>query len=1128
MARAAFTIWLCLALLYCPARGNQEDALPPLALVFSDDFSEDNSQQYKVDGPAEGFVIGNGALSVSQGVKVSRPINAYQSLSVAFDLRLTKEIPKQEQLDFAISFWANTWQFRLEINRFPFQAADECSVAFTALNKNGSTAWSKKLVSNLPACEGRWHMTCENGLLVVEIEKQRLFQFFTYPRPFTAFSQVEIQSNGVPVHFDSWVCRGQKLSSVDRDRLRGYASNENKIKLARAASASQRHLEALSLWRECLVGWPLFDEQTASVAFIQMEAGLAEITSGNVTDGLSRLEIAWPSLLQATPADHPWHIAGEALLREAHQRLKVRTPIQNVGSEWHKAFVKMWRAWEHVSWKSKVSLVADRHHLHRRWEHISKLSAEDLTGLEQMQTQSALAQATFVQGDAKLALAQARQATGQLKLMLDRGSEFSFLEEELGDLLILDARCQCLLANLDLKELDRKVRSAQEYWVKALPTDHAKHLIADHNVACMDYFLGNWLQSASGLRKALKQTKTMLGDGAPEALETQTALGMLLINLGEPRESEELRTDAMWQYAAMTTAGWLPIGIPTIEAFVIREELMVHPSLMMFFGAAAPAPPSFDPLSFHADSLTLARLAARIDQLAPLLASTPWNEPSSRAKRVIAGLAPANSPLHSMANWIGHGLVKFEALPESHPWRVWLQRREGSRSFIARGSPPAAPVTKIDEFRTASLQHLQSSLQESIRVFGEDHPETAWCYEALSLAYYTLGRLDEASVHSEKSLEIFSRRLDSKHFRTLAIRNTQGIVEFYRQNLKPAFEILQQNASNRRETLGDYHLETLRSLSDVAVVARSLGQYDVARRLIEQAIERWPKNDDSHEPMLGGKSEYRQIALINRAVLQAESGDYALAESRFLELLEQADFSHQRHVVLLSLSSLAIMKGEFNTAESYLLEAQSLLRDRKFPPDPQIDHSLGVVYRELGQLNRSREYLDKALQQRRENKFGAPYELGDTLTSLGILEQTEGNLSQALQVFSDAAKSYVQQLGPVGLRQADSIRRVALSAHLQGEHLVAISSAESALKLKRQLVDSLAPSMSEAETLLFANTLSEHEPLLSALFVDNQKNAAVALQSVWQRKAIVTRLLERRRVRLQAATDPEVRLRAAN
>ena len=1129
MARVALPIVFCCTLFFCPAMANQDDASKSLALLFFDDFSKAASVRYNVEGPPEGFVIENGMLSLSQGVRASRVIGAYQSLLVEFDLRLPKDVPENDKLDFAIGFPVGSLQFRCEISRSSYDPPGAYTVAYTALTNNGSTAWSSRSVSDLSNCEGHWRMACENGRLVVEKDGNRLFQFFTSPRPLMEFSRLEIQSNGVPVHLDSLACHGEQLSAVELMRLRIYADNRKKIALARAASADRRHLEAIPLWRESLVGWPLSDERTASVAFIQMEAGLAEISGGNVTDGMSRLESAWPSLSRATPADHPWHIAGEALLREAHQRLKERTPVQDVHRMWDESFTNMWKAWNDVSWQGKTSLEADRQHLLYRWQQISKFNEADLVTLERMQKQSALAQATFVQGDARLGLRQAQEAIRQLKLMLDnRGSGFSFLEEELGDLLTLDARCQFLLANFDLKELEREVRSVRDHWGKSLPDDHPKRLVADHNVACIDYLRGNWLQSASSLRKTLQQSKALFGESAPETLETQTALGMLLINLGEPSESEKLRIDAMWRYAEMTTAGWLPIGTPTIEAFAIREELIEHPSLIMFFGAAAPQPPIFDPLAFHADSLMLARLGGRIDQLAPMLSVTPWNEPSARAKQVIEKLAPVDSPLRSMANWIGYGSAKVETLPESHPWRVWLRRRDSGKHFNTRGAPPASPITELGEFQSAALQKLQSALTESIAVFGDDHPETAWCNESLAVANYVIGRLDEANTHATKSTEMFGKNLNPKHYRTLAVRNTQGIVEFYRQNLKPAFEILQQNASDRRETLGDYHLETLRSLSDVAVVARGLGRYDLARRLIEQAIKRWPESDDSLPVMTGYKvREYRRIALVNRAVLQAESGDYTSAEVGLKELLQHDDFSRKRHEVLLSLSSLAIMKGDFNSAESYLLEAQAILRDLEFlRDDPQVDHSLGVVYRELGQLKRSREYLEKALQKRRENKFGAPYELGDTLTSLGILEQTEGNLGQAIQVFSEAARSYVQNLGPIGLRQADSMRRMALAAHLSGNHDLALKAGEAALKLKRQLVDTLAPSLSEAETLLFANTLTELEPLLSALSVDHKKNAAVALQSVWQRKAIVTHLLERRRVRLQAATDPEVQQQA--
>nr|WP_286177635.1 CHAT domain-containing protein [Rhodopirellula sp. JC639] len=1105
------------------ASGDDQNGSVRRNSLFSDNFATATlPQAYRIEGNEAGVSVAEASLSVSQGVRLVRRIDPVTDVAMEYDIVVPAEVGEGTELDFSIGFNIDDRIVLCSVRYSPFVSKGaDYSIELQLNSKEDWPLWSKRIRVSPNDASGRWRLAFCNGGVSVEKGGRQLFSQFISSDPSATSNHIEVRSAADPAKISHLAVSGIRVSGQRLQRLAFYTARQPLVAEARSASADHHHDRARVLWQKAIDGFPPVDERTPWVAFIQLESALAEITSGDVNVGISRMVRAWPELLRKLDAHHPWRIAGSAIVRRAHDRLKRRLPDPTNMAQWIDALDRMHRTWAELDWGDRSTVAIQNRRLRSRWKVFGEFAPERQRDIRSLLKQMDAVESAFAQGKVKSAAVAAEGCYKTIKAINESERPHdSWLTEELGDLSNLMARAKILMSDLDLGQLRRLVELSANCYTASLSPADPKLIFAEHNLACVDYLQGDWGGAEQRLRQQLERMRRSLGGDAPETYEVQFALGMLLVAAGNRREAVDLLNQTLWETGELAFAGWLPIGHPTLDTFLVRQEPLQHPSLIMFMAAAAPAPTGADPLATHADSLALGRLAARVDQMFdPLDRSIPWSDTADRARSSIERLAPPASPWHSVLQWLGYQDLtpaELAALPDQHPWRIWLRRR-GVRVPI-EFSPPSSPVEELDEYRSNDIQQLEETLAESVAYFGADHPESAWCHENFALANYVLGRMNDGQKHAVQATEAFTHRLGPRHRRSLAISNTLGIFEYYRHDLRRSYQLLEQTLRDRRAALGDDDFETLRSTSDLAVAARAIGKQGVARRLIHHAVEHWPVPEDQDYRDYSAES-YQNIIRVNLAVLKAECGDYLEAEAELKKLIANDERSMYRKEVLLSLSSIATMRNDLDAAEAYLLDAQKMLRESKYPQDdPKIDHLLGVVYREQGKLERARAALTKSISTRLQKQSGAPQDLGDAITSLAILEQQEGNLQTAFQLFSLAHQQYLASLGAKGIRQADAARRVALSAHLLGKQ-VAVRAAEDALAMKRELVDSLASTLSETEALLLTNTLTELEPLLSALAEDRQRNAVTALTAVWKRKAIVAQLMQRRRVRLDDLAD---------
>ena len=1098
---------------------SQDSSAESPSTLLDVDFSRNGLRDVKYESFKDEPRVEDGALTVSDADHYTFFITPTNSLEAEIDLSL-RELTSEFGLQiFSLGVRLPNHSVQLSLGSNA-RAKEKVEMNLEIVDRNNQTQWWRKIKMSRDQVAGKWQLVFRHGEATVFQGEKRLLSIFFAPSPsdFTDSVYILGENSGAAVRRLS--VRGTNLSQQETFLLTQFEQRSQLISMARASSADCKWSDAVAKWRIALQGWSDSHNATPVVARHQIEFGLDQIRAGSIVEGCNSIAKSWPSLSKQVRDGHPWKVGALYEIREALESLGQSIPAESNHDDWQAALSQLAKSLSSTKSLARGWQRTECDRVAGLWKQAMRFSNQEREWLQSARNQFQSARREFVAGNAKPALNSVNQVLKTIESQSGDDLRGSPQFQELhGDVANLAATCGFVAEDLDIERLASSIRVAEEKWKSSLPLDHPKQGLASLNRASLQYLRGDWPTAKQNLLKARDRAAGKFGAGSPEALRLQTALGRIQQWLGEDFESQENRLDCSWRYASLTTAGVIPRSDQIVQALIIRPKQVAHPTLAMIYGAAAPGPSQLNPFAFHSDSAALTSFASQMEQLVdPFFEHHPWPGLEQRLETALKSTTAPSSFLRTFHPFDA-GMMSdrpLANLPAKHLWRVQLLRN--AAIFDGAQPPPPIPKQELDGYTKDNYTHLLQSLRQGEVLLGKDHPDVGLCYEIMAVANYSFGRLDDAARFAKSSDQVLAARLGRDNPRRLAIRNTLGILHYYRNRLADAFEILSDNCQNRIAKLGETDPATLQSMNDTAVAARAIGEYDLARRLLESAIKKWPNVDFVG---LDFKKQFqRRTALTNHCVLLAESGDYLKAEHRFLQLLNTAEETQEKQRILICLSSLAIMKSDFKQAENYLTRAKSV--DSMRPNDPQINHSLGIVYRELGDFDRASKSLNEALNLRTQNQFVRPSEIGDTLTSIGLLEQAKGNFSKALEHFLSAAKSYDERLGGRGLKQADTKRRLALAAFLMGRGDLAIQASEQALDAKLELAREMASSFSDAEALLFSKTLTELEPLLSSLATDRSGNAERALEAVWKRKAIVAQLMQQRQRTIVQSKDPEL------
>jgi CHAT domain-containing protein len=432
------------------------------------------------------------------------------------------------------------------------------------------------------------------------------------------------------------------------------------------------------------------------------------------------------------------------------------------------------------------------------------------------------------------------------------------------------------------------------------------------------------------------------------------------------------------------------------------------------------------------------------------------------------------------------------------------------------------------------LSHSISNLAFLHQAAGEHVKALALYREALAMrrALYPLERYPRGHPHVAASLS---------NLGTL-YRDTG---EYARAERLYHEALAMRRALYPRERFPAGHDDLAASLNNLGALHKDVGEYAQAEPLYREALamrralyprDRFPNG----HPTLA-------ININNLANLHRSAGEFARAEALYREALAmhralypKERFPHGHPALALSINNFGfhqLAAGDFALGARLYREALAMRRAvyprERFPhghPDlAQSLNNVAAVHVHRGEYDQAKPLHAEALAMRRalypKERFphGHP-EVAESLNNLGFVYRAVGDYARAEALYREAIAMrrafYPPERFPAGHPSlAGSLNNLGLLHHCAGKHVRAEPLLREALGMYSRLLRQFADLAAEAESRNFAGTL----PLSRDALLCNGRhlaNSAAVYDVLWDSRAILTRLQERRHRDLLASADP--------
>jgi CHAT domain-containing protein len=337
------------------------------------------------------------------------------------------------------------------------------------------------------------------------------------------------------------------------------------------------------------------------------------------------------------------------------------------------------------------------------------------------------------------------------------------------------------------------------------------------------------------------------------------------------------------------------------------------------------------------------------------------------------------------------------------------------------------------------------------------------------------------------------------------------------------------------------------SLNNLAFLHKDQGDYAKAEPLFLRAVRMYEGLFPTAQFPQGHPS--LALSLNNLALLYKDQGEFAKAEPLFLRavrmyegLFPRARFPQGHPDLARSLNNLALLhysQGEWAKAELLFRRAlemcETLFPRARYPQGHPVLavslNNLATLHQAQGEYARAEPLLHRALRMReglypqKQYPHGHPH-LANSLNNLAGLYLAQGDYARAEPLYRRALRMneglYPQARYPQGHPLlAQSLNNLAGLHEAQGEYASAEPLFRRAVAMFVASAAALAASAPEATSLNYLARL----PLTrdGYLSVTRAASRADAYEAVWQSKAALSRLYERRHLAVLAASSPDAR-----
>jgi CHAT domain-containing protein len=446
--------------------------------------------------------------------------------------------------------------------------------------------------------------------------------------------------------------------------------------------------------------------------------------------------------------------------------------------------------------------------------------------------------------------------------------------------------------------------------------------------------------------------------------------------------------------------------------------------------------------------------------------------------------------------------------------------------------------------------------------FPNGHADLARSINNLAVIYVSIGEPTKAEPLYREALDMYRSLYPKKDFSNghadlaSSLNNLAALYKSIGGYSKA--EPLYREALDMYRTLyprKDFpngHAKLARSIHHLGNLYSSIGEYSKAEPLYREALDMdgalYPKKDfpNGHADLA---SSINSLGLLYQAI-----GEHTKAEPLYREALDinrtlypRKDFPNGHPYLAASMNNLGFLYlaiGEYSKAEPLYRQALAMLRTlypRKNFPDGHTElatslNNLGTLYETIGEYSKAEPLWREALAMRRtlypKKDFPNGHaDLASSIGNLGLLYRAIGETTKAEPLYREVLDMvralYPKKAFPNG--HADLANRILNLGSLykdMGQSTKAEPLCREAVAMQHQLLRQFASLAAEAESRNFASTQPlAHDVLLSVSRTSQQP--AQAYDTLWDGRALLTRLEERRHRDVLASANPDTTQLAA-
>jgi serine/threonine protein kinase/tetratricopeptide (TPR) repeat protein len=346
----------------------------------------------------------------------------------------------------------------------------------------------------------------------------------------------------------------------------------------------------------------------------------------------------------------------------------------------------------------------------------------------------------------------------------------------------------------------------------------------------------------------------------------------------------------------------------------------------------------------------------------------------------------------------------------------------------------------------------------------------------LGQAYQALGEYPEAQTHLERALALRKDKLGPRHLDTLRSLNDLATLYLERGRYAEAEPLLRQALEGLRPQVDTNHADLLATQQNFAVLLVQRGRTDEAEPLLLQTLE-------GLRARHGVDHRHTLAATINLAGLYNARGQ----DEKAAPLYQQVEQAWRAKLggdhpdtlnVMTQLASLYEEQGRYKEAEPLFQQVRDVRRAKLGDGHPDTLHSiyrLGWFYRDLGRYKEAESLLQEALEGFRAKLGDDDMDTLHALNVLGCLYLNLGRYDAAEPMLEQVAKGWRLKLSDNHPLALTGVNNLAMVYWFRGQHDKVRPLLEQVLKGFQANVSSDDPRILNAMTNLAAHYLNRGE-----------------------------------------------------